>query len=83
MDNDGGSANKWSFENWEILFGSRDLSKANAARIIGIAVHDEFNSSTLKNDIALLKLDRRVASPSQIACIPSTNYNIDKGSTKS
>ena len=72
-----GNASPDLFETMEILYGANDLNNADSVRIIASVIHPDFHPFLLFNDIALLKLAEPVLDATKVACIPTTNYNLD------
>jgi len=72
-----GNADPDLFINMEILYGANNLNNADQTRIIASVIHPDFHPSILSNDIALLKLAEPVVDATKVACIPTTNYNLD------
>ena len=71
-----GKAHLGLFENFEIKFGSNNISESQTVEIESVVLHEEYSSFMIFNDIALLKLKQKVGS--KVICLQDENFDIDR-----
>ena len=78
-DNMQGEVAEWFVKHMGISYGSTDLQQSQMALVKSVIVHPNYDPFTLKNDIALIKLDRNpvLNGDAGVACLPQSNYNIE------
>lgn len=70
----------YSAADTQVVLGGHDMDKTEASRqlidVASIIKHEDYDSGSLKNDIALYKLAKAVTFTSQISpvCLPPTDY---------
>lgn len=78
----------WFFSNsdpyrWTATFGVSTAFPKEIRRVNTILIHNNYNSGTHENDIAVVKLSRPIAFNKNIhiVCLPEATQNISPGST--